>query len=278
MTKGAVYIVIDFKASDPGDYFDDMVIRDNYYLKLAIKSASSLKRHMPEIPITLFTNLNCEPLKDVPFDNFINIPEPIGDIWVTKFECLLISPYDHTLHMDADTFVCDRLDEVFESLNKYDLASTMSVSWNTRKISGVPNCFPELAFGVFWWRKNNATQEFLNNTTELLKKRKSGCDEPWVRAALYNSDVKFYVLPFEYNCLYTHPIYLFDKVKIMHGHSQSIENDAKIINTKVYDKYPPWKRLLTGTKIFLFKKIKQKQMKIESEIEYGGLGGGISRA
>jgi hypothetical protein len=278
MTRGAVYIVIDLAKSKQGDYFNDVNTSDNYYFKLACKSANSLKKYMPDIPITLFTNLNHDLLKDSPFDNFMDIPKPVEDVWESKFKCLLLSPYDQTVHMDADTYVCDKFYEVFDSLEKYDIASTMSVSWNTRP-SRVPFCFPELAFGVFWWRKNASVDRFFNKTIQLLENRRGGCDEPWVRQALYQSDdVRFYVLPWEYNCLYTHPAYLYDKVKIMHGHSQDIEKDAEIINTRVYEGYPPWKRLTTGTKLLLFKKIRQKIMKMDKIIEYSGLGKDVSRA
>lgn len=278
MTRGAIYIIIDLEKAKQGDYFDDVNTSNNYYFKLASKSAHSLKKHMPDIPITLFTNLNHELLKDSPFDNFMNIPEPINDIWGAKFKCLLLTPYDQTVHMDADTYVCDKFYEVFDSLDKYDLAATMSVSWNTRP-SKIPECFPELAFGVFWYRKNKQMDVFFNKTIEVLKKRLGGCDEPWARLTLYDSqDVRFYVLPWEYNCLYTHPAYLFGKVKVMHGHSASIEEDTEIINTKVYEGYPPWKRIITGTKILLFKKIRQKLMKVDRIIEYKGLGKETSRA
>ena len=276
MSRGAVYIIIDF--NNPGDYFDDINIKKNYYLNLAIRSAKSIKTYMPDLPITLFTNINHDLLVDTPFDNFMNIPVHIDDMWISKFECLKISPYDQTVHMDADTYVCDQFYEVFDSLERYDLASTMSVSWNTRKMFNVPDSFPELAFGVFWWRKNEVVNEFFDNTIELLKKRKNGCDEPFVRTALYNSDVKFYVLPWEYNCLYTHPVYLFGKVKVMHGHSDNIENDEIILNSKVYEDYPPWKRIATGTELILFKKVKQKLMKVEDVYDYNGLGNGLSRA
>jgi hypothetical protein len=275
--RGAIYVVIDISKKKAGDYFDDVNTSDNYYLKLANRSALSLKKHMPDLPITLFTNLKLNAV--YPIDNIIAVPEPVEDMWVSKFKCLLLSPYDQTVHMDADTYVCDKFDEVFKSLDKYDIASTMSVSWNTRSVSSVPDCFPELAFGVFWWRKNERVNKFFNKTIELLQHRTGGCDEPFVRIALYNSDdVRFYVLPWEYNCLYTHPAYLYGKVKIMHGHTKDIEADTDTINTKIYEDFPPWKRLITGTKVILFKKLRQKIMKVEKELDYKGLGDGTSRA
>jgi len=274
--RGAIYIIVDLSRNKAGDYFNDVTTLNNYYLPLANRSACSLKKYMPDLPITLFTNIKLN--ITYPFDNIVEIPEPVQDVWVTKFDCLLKSPYEYTLHMDADTYVCDKLDEVFNSLDKFDLAATMSVSWNTRPLQNVPSCFPELAFGVFWYRKNSNVENFLKLTKFYLGKRLGGCDEPWVRLALYKSDVKFYVLPWEYNCLYTHPAYLFDKVKVFHGHSKTIVEDAEIINTKIYEDYPPWKRLITGTKVMLFKKIRQKIMKVEKELEYKGLGNELSRA
>lgn len=272
--RGAIYIVVDLQ--NRGDYFDDVSKAKNYYLDQAVFSASSLKKHMPELPVTLFTNINIETAQ--PFDNIMRITTQVTDVWVTKFDCLLNSPYEQTLHMDADTFVCDKVDEVFSSLDRFDIAATMSVSWNTRPFQSAPNCFPELAFGVFWFRRNDEVDKFFRKTRDYLKRRQGGCDEPWVRLALYESKVRFYVLPWEYNCLYVHPAYLFDKVKIMHGHSKTIEEDTEIINTKIYEDYPPWKRLITGTKVLLFKKVRQKIMKVEKEIEYKGLGNDLSRA
>ena len=51
-----------------------------------------------------------------------------------------------------------------------------------------------------------------------------------------------------------------------------------IINTIVYEGYPPWKRLATGNKLLLFKKIRQKLMKVDRVIEYSGIGKDVSRA
>jgi hypothetical protein len=210
-------------------------ILNNDY-KLAIRSATSLKQHMPDIQTTLFSNFNI-PNQDPVFDRIITreSKEDIGakgreDMWIYKYKCLLLSEYDYTLHMDADTYVCDPFPEIFEVLQKFDLALTLSMHYKSRKVD-VPDCFPELAGGFMAWKKSKTMDQLFEKIISARTVRSRGSDEPYLRWALYHSDVRFSILPWEYNCLYIHPGYLFGKVKIMHGRRETIAEDAKIINT-----------------------------------------------
>jgi hypothetical protein len=276
-TKGAVYLLID--ASYLEEYFHDLDITNNFFLKELAISVNSLHKHMPELPVTVYTNLKVEDIKRVcSVDEVINIPIPKYRFWADKFKVMRDSPYDKTLFLDGDTYFCDKIDEVWETLDKYDLAAMQSPSLISRDVVKVPPCFPELAGGVIFYKKNEKTNKLFENIITMLDvpERRPGCDEPYLRFALYeSSDLRFYVLPTEYNCFYTHPGYLFGKVKILHGHSDSIEEDAEVVNSRIYENYPPWKRLFTGKAVLLYKKDKRKVMHIEKEIPYKGIKWGM---
>jgi len=246
--------------------------------KLAIKSAASVKEQLGDIHTTLFTNL--KGIASIPeIDNLVehhsNYLDRKGlpDIWVYKYECLLQSPYELTIHLDADTYACSDFSETWDVMEYFDLAIPLSVTRLSRPYT-VPVCFPEPAGGFMLWKKNSKMKKLLEEIKKLLIKRTGGCDEPFIRIALYYSDIRYAILPEEYNCIYTHPGYLFGEVKIMHGRRDSIIDDAKIFNTKVYEDYPPWKRLHTGNKLLLFRKKRQKIQEIVEEIDYQN-GGNI---
>lgn len=277
--KGAIYLLID--ASYLEDYFRDIDIANSRFLKETALSINSFHKLMPEIPVTVYTNLKEETVKSAcSADEVIEVSIPKHRFWADKYKYMRDTPYEKTLYLDGDTYFCDTIYEVFDTLDRYDLAAMMSPTSISRPMI-VPDSFPELAGGVVFYKKNDKTIKLFQDMIDVLDtpQLRQGCDEPYLRSALYsNPDVRFYVLPTEYNCFYTHPGYLCSKVKILHGHSDAIAEDAEIINMKIYDDYPPWKRLYTGKKVLLYKKDRQKIMHIEREISYSGIGWGEARA
>lgn len=258
MTIGCIYFVYAKTKKDL-----PRILKDDWLL--AIQSAKSLKEHMPNIKISVYTNFEI----NIPscFDYHIVWPGFI-DLWKFKYQCLLDSPYDITLHLDADTFVCDNFSEVFIMMDRFDLVMPFSVTYIARHSPDIPDSFPELAGGFMVFKKSDIAQEFLFRTLHYVINRSGGCDEPCIRRAVYETDIRYAVIPWEYNCLYIHPGYVFGKIKVMHGRRKTIKEDAKIMNTKVYDQFPPYKRIFTGDRLYLFKKTRQKMMKVVKEIPY----------
>ncbi len=95
-------------------------------LRMARQSAISMKEVHHDLPITLFTNLPTEPNDLVLFDNIVRSESPLGNLWAYKHKCLQESPYDRTLHIDADTYIMDEIHEVFDVLDRFDFAIPMS--------------------------------------------------------------------------------------------------------------------------------------------------------
>jgi len=259
MKTGVLYFVI----CKPGRPVEK-AIKTQY--NLAVRSANSLKVHMPHLPTTLFTNLDLSDLDSDCFSNIV-VTETPEDMWTYKYECLLKSPYEHTLHMDADTYVCADFSEVFDLLDNFDLVAPLSPYYISLNLKEVPSCFPELAGGFMLWRKNKKTHDLLVRILELVQKQNRArrvADEPYIRKALYESNVRYAVIPWEYNCVCLLSGYLFSKVKIMHGRTDIVE-DAKILNMSEKP------RIYTGETLFLLRSCRRRRkfVEVDKAIHYG---------
>ncbi len=89
----------------------------------ALISVRSVKKQMPGLPIALFTDLQ---------DLVGHPPEGVDAVFhltqvtnscLDKMYPLVDSPYDRTLFLDTDTYLCDRVDELFDVLDHYDIAA-----------------------------------------------------------------------------------------------------------------------------------------------------------
>ena len=258
MNIGLIYIIVNKRKERK----DDETIKSQY--DPAVISAKSVKKHIPDMNITLFTNLKSISEFDKVFDNIIMVDELETHhmIWQKKWEYMLLSPYYITLHLDADTYACDNFSEVFTMMDYFDMAIPMSPYYFSRSKMGVQECYPELAGGMFVFKKNSKTEMFINDMIEELKnRRRYYTDEPYIRKLLYYSDIRYAVLPMEYNCVITHPGYLFGKIKIAHGRCDLAEN-AELLNSH------PGRKIFSGETLYLIDHAKKFVTVIE-EIKYG---------
>src|ERR1700704_6721237 len=85
MSQGAIYIIT----------------QDPRYVGLLLTSAASLKRAMPELPITVFSQF---PVESPLFETIVRV-EPTQDGFFDKTRLMRESPYDRTLFIDADIHV-----------------------------------------------------------------------------------------------------------------------------------------------------------------------------
>jgi len=244
--------------------------RKNDYFNMAVRSVESIRKYMPWLKFILFTNKSG--LDASAFDTIIHmdLKEIRKAMWVYKYDCFLQSPYDITLHLDADTFACDDFSEVFDMMERFDFVAPLSPHYGLgEEPPGVPRCFPEIAGGFMLWKKNDVTTAFWHKIKECLAisswKR---ADEPAIRQAMFEMrDLRFAIIPWEYTCVYDIPGYLQYEVKIMHakdkGLNESIQEAAKIFNEV------PTKRLFTGEQLFRLKKKNRRFVEFDEAIPYG---------
>ncbi len=205
------------------------------YTLEAAGSAASIRQRMPDVPVGIIcddTSLvdrglysYVEKLEDPEYSFFDRI------LWMRK------SPFEKTLFLDSDTELLEPCDEIFELLERFDMAFTHApIRWLYR-LDGCPDCFPELNGGVIAYRRGEASDHLLARWEEIYRaqlasERKPPHDQPALRQALWESDARFALLPPEYNLRTIFPYFAGGnaKVKILHGRDPSLSELRRRVN------------------------------------------------
>jgi hypothetical protein len=209
MTNGALYIIT----------------QDPRYVELLLGSAASLKRAMPDLPITVFSEF---PVESPLFEKVV-VVKPSGAGFFDKCKLIQDSPYERTLFIDADTSVVQPIPELFSVLDQFDCAATheeyVNTDWHTQyPRPDIPCSFPEFNTGVLMLKRSARVSRLLEHWGALyqehLKEKPDQPvnDQPFFRVAAYYGDARLATLTREYNCKFRGQGYLNGKVKIVHGH------------------------------------------------------------
>lgn len=218
---------------------------------MLMRSMKSLKKHMPDVDTILFTNIGDFDWGNIGLSKVVYKDEP-KDVWTYKYECMLSTPFERTVHIDCDTYICQPFYDVFEMLNEVDFAVPLSPWYFGKRQFHVPRAFPEPAGGFIAYNTNRRTFEMLEETKRLVINRSGGCDEPYLRVALYESKIKFSILPWEYNCVFLLPGYLMSKPVILHGKLRDIETVERCLSS-------PGPKLFTGEKVIYCDRVNRKR-------------------
>jgi hypothetical protein len=215
------------------------------YLSEVLVSAASVKRHMPHLPITVFCNPN---ITCPNVDEVIGVePDESFPGCAAKIRHIAVSPYDQTLFLDSDTYVCGDLAELFALLDVFDLAAAHAPTRAIYEVEGVPDSFPEFNTGVILFRRSPEMAKVLSGWADLylrhLERDDRGAlrwlqpaDRRWhrlndqgaFREALYRSGLRVATLPPEYNCRFTAPGLVDGPVRILHGRGPDLSQIAEI--------------------------------------------------
>ena len=184
-------------------------------------SAKSVRRFLPDIPILLYTDQDLESHQD--FDEVIRLSPPHPRAQINKLIAMTRSPFDNTLLLDTDTYVCADISDLFTLLNRFDIAMSHDRAYQDDfpAQTGVPDAFVEFNQGVIAFRRSLALQEALKEalrwTDTLWTTKGYPPDQAPFRIALFHSDVRVATLPLEYNCRFATYGYLNGTVRILHG-------------------------------------------------------------
>lgn len=220
------------------------------FVEEALRSAASVKKHMPDLPVTLFTDQEkfiSTPPGDI--DSVLCLENPTRSCR-DKIQPLAQSPYYKTLFLDTDTYLCEPVYDVFDMLDRFDIALAHAPDRYQYELPDLPDCFTELNSGVIAFRKSPQTLDLLHLWEDTFYKMLeldggSYRDQHSLRDSLYRSSVQFFVLPPEYNFRTICPNFAGKhcKVKIIHGRHADFEkvvsrlnnsDDARIFTTSPY--------------------------------------------
>ena len=142
---------------------------DISFVKEAIFSAKTLKRHNPRLKTTLFTTF--KGIKSKYFDQIVYHP-PTMHPMKYKIIDMLSSPYDFTLYLDTDTMVTDKIYEIFDFLLIYDIGFTHRVKakWSKHPEFIDYIDFETIQTGFLLYRKNERVINFLKAWNEEMQK------------------------------------------------------------------------------------------------------------
>ncbi|MCR8550817.1 putative nucleotide-diphospho-sugar transferase [Salipiger sp. P9] len=168
------------------------------HVEVARRSAASVKKWNPEMGTAIW----CKAGDDTSgFDQAFHIPEGIKR---PKIELLGASPFDETLYLDNDTMIRADLRPMFDLLRKYELCGAQVILWHRKRHQkpialDLPESFPEINCGVLLYRKTPAVLTFFDEWVRSYLASGMKIDQPAFRETLWQSDVKFYVLPPQFN-------------------------------------------------------------------------------
>ena len=197
------------------------VATGSQYLAEAEYSAQSVKRVSPQVPIAIISD--GAPKCNL-FDVRLTLAEPDYS-FLDKIIALTRTPFDKTLFLDTDTFAIGPVEEIFELLDRFDIAAAAEPARYLYRIAGVPVAFPELNAGVVLYRKNEDVLELIRQwdkmyRDEIASKISTGVC-PWhdqlaFTRAIYGSKVRFFMLPPEFNARVMMPTAISGPIRIAH--------------------------------------------------------------
>lgn len=189
------------------------------YVRSATRCARSIKKHSPDLPIHLFTDeLNAARLEgsnDHPFSAIAVIPNPNRR---SKVEYMSKTPFERTLFLDSDTDVVTDIREMFDLLDRFDIALAHAPKRNEHKNQvfwkvRLPSSFPQFNSGVVLYQKNDKVLQLLAKWQEDYINAGFKIDQITLREALWQSDVLLATLPPEYNVRYGKYKYVWNELE-----------------------------------------------------------------
>jgi hypothetical protein len=246
-----------------------------------IVAATTAKQFMPDIPITVFADR----FFSAPAIDEVRVVAPGSNPLLTKTLWMWQSPYERTLFLDTDITLCEKIDDIFMLLDRFDLAvphapyrlASMGLSIPIPEFlnAAVPACFPGMNTGMLLFKRTPKVQAFFDiwcdyhqQTESLMPKAPS---QPAFRAALYHSDLRFAIIPEEYHCRFIYPFKICGKVKVLHGRHPDMESVINRINQV------PLPRVGEGYFVDLSRKHDLKQVPNQEDAIKSGLFSGLRK-
>ncbi len=165
------------------------------YLMMATYSATTIKRHTPNLAITLVTNVPVQKILhggSSLFEKIIYEDVEQSSNRLSKLAINLHSPYEKTLYLDCDTEIEADISPMFGLLDTYEFAARPFPDGTPHMIEVFDGISaPELGLsmcngGVFFVRKCHRTSEFFARWRENYHAMGFGTDQPSLGKTLYN--------------------------------------------------------------------------------------------
>lgn len=228
---------------------------DFKYVAEANRSAASFKRYIPEAKYYLYTDKKIDDnsiinefdevrITDFSYPSFMESRVHLNGQMVAKHRAMLELEEDLIMYLGADTYALkDGVSSLPNLMSKFDIALAHApVRINTElgnsAIEDIPECFPELNCDIILYRNNEGNRQLIKNWSKSYMNDEFGHphDQGPFRYHVYNSNLRLYVLPPEYN--YREFIYREDTVILQNRFTlhEYIENKQENFLRKIKKK------------------------------------------
>lgn len=170
------------------------------YLDLACRSAASVREQNPDLAIDIFTDAR-PGAWSADFDRVHRVPQVHPR---AKIDCMALSRFARTLYLDCDTLAVAPFGDLFDLAARFDLALAHDVRRASDLVQegfavATPYAFPQLNSGVVLYRRSPAMRAFLAEWARRYRAAGLLRDQITLKDLLWESDIRFYVLPPEFN-------------------------------------------------------------------------------
>ncbi len=173
---------------------------DVKYIALAVRAAASVRRHNPRLGIDLYTDHATE----APGFDRVHL---LDDGWArSRIDAMARSRFERTLMLDSDVIVLADIGDIFQVLDRFDVALTHDQERNSTNAQQywrtvLPNAFPQFNGGVIAVRQGEPVRTMLGDWAAAVRDHATGRDQQVLREILWHSDLRVAVLPPEYNVM-----------------------------------------------------------------------------
>jgi len=173
------------------------------FTKAGVNSARSVRKNSPNLLIDIYTDSPSE-IPEGLFDMVHLIGDPHRR---SKVDYMAKTRFDRSLYLDTDTRVVKDISNMFDVIDRFDLAIAHAPARNKKSnLEGwrcpIPDNFPQMNSGVMVYRRTPAVMEMLADWQAAFHTADFNKDQVTLRELLWLSDLRIYILPPEYNVRY----------------------------------------------------------------------------
>jgi hypothetical protein len=218
------------------------------YADALITSAQSLRHVMPDIPIAVATAREITG----PFDHRIPISETDG--FRAKILGACQTPFDRTLLLDVDTYVLADLSDVFQLLDRFDMALAHAPVRVSMPLADVPSSFPEFNTGVIAYRRTDVVrivlEDWLREYDNLSAFDPPSLDQPSFRRVAYRTaELQIATLVPEFNQRFLIAGFFNQPVRVLHGWAAE-PGYRKVAEAMTTPAEYRWTAVFTGGRVY----------------------------
>lgn len=198
-------------------------------------SASNFKKNCTDTHFILYTDVD---FHSQTFNEIVKIPNLIpngpkpgwseGRIYFeTKIRLLSETRFEKNLYLDGDVKTFINIDPIFAMLDKFSIIVAHDTCRTTKwsDVFGIPLCFPDMNCGIVFYRKSD-TVDFFKAWEKNYAIQPQPHDQPAFRKSLWDSDLRYHILPPEFNHRPS-KFNFFQDLAILHGRGDGFLPEIK---------------------------------------------------